>query len=261
MGAQKNTEWLKSWIILTMLTYYRNTEQLAWALRLAKTDFKNKYHNLNVHKACLNYIEAVDSFRNKDLVKKTYMAISESCISIQVRQQSILKLVQSVKPDDTEVVEFLFSRIAHEKIVIQETLVKALFKLKLNGFENELIELMQNPDVKIRLRTLEELTQTPGQFNFDIEFLTGLFEYENHDITKTRIARLLYLKHPEQTKSYFIKVLEYNDPLSTKAIFMGINFIKGTPGFAKEAALALLPVFSENMEVKKAITNYLARLK
>ncbi len=261
LNATKNIDWVKSWIILTMLKYYKNTEQLDWALTLSTTDFNNKYHNLNVHKACLEYIEAVNSFRNKELVRNAYMAMSESCISFQIRQQSIIRLAQTAKPDDTEIIEFLFGRIAHEKIVIQETILSTLFKFQLKGFESNLMDLMQYPETKLRLRVMENLANNPGELSFSFESLTELFEYEKHDITKSRIARLLFLTHPTLSKSYFIDVLEYNEPLSTKAIFSAINFVKGTPGFAKEAALELLPVFSENIEVKKAINNYLARLR
>lgn len=261
ISATKNREWVKSWIILTLLKYYKNTEQLEWALKLAKIDFKNKYHNLNVHRACLEYVVAVDSFRNKEQVRKAYMTMSETCISFQIRQQSIINLAQTATPDDAEVIEFLFSRIDHEKIVIQETVLSNLLKFNLKGFENHLMELMQHPETRLRLKLMENLANNPGKLSFSFDLLTELFEYEKHDIIKTRLARLLFLSHPEKSKSYFSQVFVYKEPLSVKAIFGGINFVKNTPGFAKEAGLDLLPHFNGNNEVVKAINNYLARLK
>ncbi|MBN2524500.1 MAG: HEAT repeat domain-containing protein [Bacteroidales bacterium] len=205
------------WKTLKVFCFYRAVEGVYFLNPLGQRRYTDNNLTRFLHETCIKYLDAVNTIKNRELVMKSLLYFSLECITPQARILGIRSLAATGKRNELVITDALF-KVINEDSDINTRLeaIRGLEKYDLSSYQSNILEIMQDASPQIRKEiytTLQKIAFLP-----DFDFSTDLFENETDDASRAALGRLIYNRHSEKARDYFLRILDYQDEKLTTVI-------------------------------------------
>jgi len=160
-----------------------------------------------VHKACVEYLNAVNNFRNRDLVIELLQFIISDCQTVSARELAITSLAGSGGVNDEKIVQILINLVEIESNVqTRNVALNGLKRYNISEHVDQLRDWLQDANHSVRSNAATIALQNIAQFDF-LE-IQDLFERENDIQCKRLLGQMLLSKDKEKGGEYFLSILD-----------------------------------------------------
>jgi predicted DNA-binding ribbon-helix-helix protein len=244
------------WKTLKVFYYYRAVEGVYFLNSLAQRRYSDSNLTRFLHETCIQYLNSVNSIKNRELVMKSLLHFSLECITPQARTLGIKSLSTTAKRDEFDIVEVLFKVINEDSdLNTRIEAIRGLEQYDLSSYQSNIMEIMQDASPQIRKEinnTLQKMTFIP-----DFDFLTDLFEKETEDASLAALGRLIHNRHSEKARDYFLRILDYQDEKLTAVILEILFYTSDNYAIEKFQKIKGTAILSANLQ--KRLEEYLKK--